>query len=500
MPYDNYHVVIVRPESAFEKDSIRRKLLPKSKGGKGGVIINLGRPRGKDTMEAHSYWFPRQLYTIAEVKAWLKEYGVEDYQKIEPASGKDSLPSIDDLSLNALDFETRNVCINAKLNDVEAVDEGDRVRFPKVPIAAEGIFTTPDGKSKGFRSADEVRKMVPFCNGLRVVVNHPDPTTVGVTAANLADENFPVIGYTENAFGDEKAGLARANADIVVLKQDRAGNDQTRLIEQMKNGQLKCLSIGYFYAHQDQVGEALGENYDHLELDVNPYHLALLDGFEPQCAPPICGIGCNTKDKVGCNCAGCSHSHPTQEEVTDLGNDDKKTPESNAPSVKEMNLATIAGLNAEVKALVDAKAAAEKKVTDLETAALALNKKVKDGDEAIAKIEKMKAEERQAKLARLKESYGEETFKAIFPEDQLAGVSDAEIDRSLALVDTLGSEDAAPADAPAPPMAHSSKELKVPAGKTAPAPGANAEDDIPATQKLYKPLSFKPITADSPHQ
>jgi len=434
-----------------------------------GVAIVYGHIKGGKDWTIQALRFMKDTFTLAEAKAWVTAH---------PDIGKNDTEPVGEAC-----------SLNATLNGITAVDEGDRVRFPQVPIAAEGIFTTPDGKSKGFRSADEVRKMVPFCNGLRVVVNHPDPTTVGVTAANLADENYPVIGYTENAFADEKAGLARANADIVVFKEDRAGNDQTRLIEQMKNGQLKCLSIGYFYAHQPVDA---GANYDHLELDVNPYHLALLDGFEPQCAPPICGIGCNTKDKAGCNCAGCSHSHP-EEEIDLKDKDGKEIPESNAPSVKEMNLATIAGLNAEVKALVDAKAAAEKKVADLETAALALNKKVKDGDEAIAKIEKIKAEERQAKLAKLKESYGEETFKAIFPEDQLAIVSDAEIDRSLALVDTLGSEAGAPADAPAPPAARSSKELKVPAGKTAPPAGANAADEIPATQKLFKPLAYKPI-------
>ena len=86
MPYPNEHAARVRDPDDFQDGTFRRKRLPKSKGGKGGVSIIIGKLKGKTAMIVQAYRFPKDLYTVAEAKAWLKENNVK-YILFEPASG-----------------------------------------------------------------------------------------------------------------------------------------------------------------------------------------------------------------------------------------------------------------------------------------------------------------------------------------------------------------------------------------------------------------------------
>jgi len=85
MPYPNFHAARVRPPSDFEPDSFRFVKLPKSKDGKGGVLMLVGRLKNQTTTTAQTYRFPRELYTVAEAKQWLKDNDVK-YISFEPAS------------------------------------------------------------------------------------------------------------------------------------------------------------------------------------------------------------------------------------------------------------------------------------------------------------------------------------------------------------------------------------------------------------------------------
>lgn len=89
MPYENEHSARVRNPEDFEKDSFRRIKLPKSKGGKGGVSVIIGKLKGKDTTTAQAYRFPKDLYTVSEAKKWLKENNIK-YISFEPAKGTNS--------------------------------------------------------------------------------------------------------------------------------------------------------------------------------------------------------------------------------------------------------------------------------------------------------------------------------------------------------------------------------------------------------------------------
>jgi hypothetical protein len=86
-PYPNQHSCRVRPTDDFQKGSFKVKTLPKSEGGKGGVQMIIGRPKGKTTTTAQAYHFPAGLYTAAEAKAWLKANDVT-CSEFEAATGK----------------------------------------------------------------------------------------------------------------------------------------------------------------------------------------------------------------------------------------------------------------------------------------------------------------------------------------------------------------------------------------------------------------------------
>ena len=103
--------------------------------------------------------------------------------------------------------------------------------------------------------------MIPFSNSLRIVIRHPPPTVTGAATINLKSEDYPVIGWTVNAHLTELQGIARINADLAILKEDRAGNDRTRLIEQMKKAQVRELSVGYFYNPVPAQGNNDGREY-----------------------------------------------------------------------------------------------------------------------------------------------------------------------------------------------------------------------------------------------
>ena len=84
MPYPNEHSARVRDPGDFIDSSFRSKELPKSKGGKGGVRVIMGKLKAGGSMIVQAYRFPADRYTVAEAKQWLKNNDVK-YISFEPA-------------------------------------------------------------------------------------------------------------------------------------------------------------------------------------------------------------------------------------------------------------------------------------------------------------------------------------------------------------------------------------------------------------------------------
>jgi hypothetical protein len=358
----------------------------------------------------------------------------------------------------------------AKADATTYADHGDYVSF-QTSFAAEGIFTAGDGDD-GYRSPDKVKKMAPFCNGMRVVINHPDVAPEALTCADLNDKKFPVIGWTSDARAIKSGGYWKV-VGLTNIYKNRNGINAAKVIAKLRTGDMGDVSIGYFFARVPKKGTVDGRKYGHLEVDVNPYHLAILDGPEPACPQPICGVGCASKQV------------PLKEDEDMEGNKNDtsgKTPQEHAPA--STTAPECAGCKAhaenQAKTVVAETEALRKRVVELEKTVNDQAPKIKEGEEAKAKIEAIKVAERKARVDKLKELMDEEQFKELFPEDA-KDTSDAEIARFLKVLETRDAEpeatppEAEPETAAAKPAADPA--LKAPAGKTVPAsPGKNEDD------------------------
>ena len=140
-------------------------------------------------------------------------------------------------------------------NGAAAEDHGDHVIVP-AKIAAEGIYEvtpTPEQAAagvkmaRGYRNPEETRKMIHYCNGLRLVERHPPGPGEKFIGANFKDKQFPVFGVTMNAREARTKGPkgeVRIEADVRIDKQDRAGNNREAMINGIRAGEIPGVSIG----------------------------------------------------------------------------------------------------------------------------------------------------------------------------------------------------------------------------------------------------------------
>lgn len=465
-PFANFHAARIQDPDQYDEFANVDNSNDNFKDLPDGIEVILGIKGGESEVQA--YRFAKDKFTVEEAKAWLKKNKVK-YILFEPAREEGE---------NSTGAEA------SKADAATFVDHGDYASFYTI-FASEGIFVSGDGEP-GWRSPEEVRKMVPLCNGMRVVVNHPSVDAAALTCTDLNDEKHPVIGWTSDAKPVKTAGIQKVGGWTNIWKK-RNGVDAAPVIAKLKSEELGDVSIGYFFARVPQEGTANGQKYGHLEQDVNPYHLAILDGFEPACPQPICGVGC------------ASRQIPLTEDEDMEGNKNDKggtTPQDNhAPASTPPTECVNCKAHAEnqAKTLAAENQSLKTKVQELEKAAEGLNAKVKEGDEAKAKLNDIKAVERKAKLDQLQKLLGEEKFKANFPEDA-KGISDEEIARTIKLLENAVDEEEAdaseappetqPETAAAKPAANSA--LKAPAGKTVPAsPGKNEDDGF--LPPMYEP-------------
>ena len=82
MPYPNEHAARVRDPGDFRPDSFRNKAI-----GSEGVRIIMGKLKGESKMIVQAYRFPKDKFTVAQAKKWLKDNDVK-YISFEPASDK----------------------------------------------------------------------------------------------------------------------------------------------------------------------------------------------------------------------------------------------------------------------------------------------------------------------------------------------------------------------------------------------------------------------------
>lgn len=94
MPYPSEHAARVRDPGDFQANSFRRKALP------GGPDVILGKLKGEDAMTVQAYRFPKDRYTEAQARKWLKEHDVEPIE-FEPAVEEEKSLDQDELKVGA---------------------------------------------------------------------------------------------------------------------------------------------------------------------------------------------------------------------------------------------------------------------------------------------------------------------------------------------------------------------------------------------------------------
>lgn len=402
-----------------------------------GVSIVLGIKGGKST--AQSLRFSKDKYDKAKAQAWLKAH---------PSVGKAGTV-------------TGSASLTASINGALGVDGVDHVTFPCV-IAAEGIYSLGDTDEDGYRDAEETRKMIPFCNGLRVMEKHPTDLHQFI-GADFKDDDFPVFGVTGNAQESPtrgKNGEVRVATDLRIDKVDRAGNDRTPMINGMKDGSIKEISIQYFFTRVDESGEFAGQHYDFRETDVNPYGLGIMtDGWKAKCGPDTCSIGSSGSEEQ----EGDAEMADKPESPPEEGGKDT-TLNMNAEikaAIADMCSDTIAEINGGVGKM-------KARVGELEKLNEELEAKLKEGEGVAEELEKYKAVEAKAEAEKLegavkamKERIGEELFNERYPAEVETTYDQYEADWKL-LESAAPSAEAPPEDAPADPE-----------------PGQNAEEPVP---------------------
>lgn len=187
MPYLNFHAARVRDPGDFKPGSFRNKTLPKSEGGKGGVQMIMGRLKGKTTMTVQAYRFPKDKYTPAEAKAWLKDNDVK-FISFEPAK---EAPAEADLVVEAIPEATAEDLAALHLEEGDWRPE-EWKDTPMVPWNAKS-FADVEMATSAKEATDQVHCLTyQFGELARNILNdaNPDLTSADKLAGlrSLADE------------------------------------------------------------------------------------------------------------------------------------------------------------------------------------------------------------------------------------------------------------------------------------------------------------------------
>jgi len=161
---------------------------------------------------------------------------------------------------------------------------GATTTFHDVVIASEMVQPYSDGYA--LKDRDELQAYAPYVEGRWVTLgSHPDTAIIS--------DRMQVHGRTNNvrytkSLKDETKRPKRAGvvADITVFNEKAPKN----LLEDMKNGVRRDVSIGFFFHKDETPGEFNGAAYDYVQR--NMFHDHLAAALERgRCPSPYCGLG-----------------------------------------------------------------------------------------------------------------------------------------------------------------------------------------------------------------
>lgn len=208
---------------------------------------------------------------------WEKEYKIENgkWVKVDSKADKrnDYVNFVDQQFVR--DFSPFSI-------DSEIIDETNKYVTFNVQLTHHGIM------NGGYQSEDETKALIPFSNGLPIIIDHPDFSIDDFRSIVIMDRRT-VKGFT--------AEMEEANVknNLVVKGVGHIFEQFDEVINNIKNKKFINSSMGSYLLPISQDGNFNGEKYNHLRTNIMPFHNALLTKARPACAPPFCGVNLNEK-------------------------------------------------------------------------------------------------------------------------------------------------------------------------------------------------------------
>jgi hypothetical protein len=162
---------------------------------------------------------------------------------------------------------------------------GEKYLVAPVVAVAEGVL------NGGFLPFEEIALSAPGWNGVPVTVNHPEDENGDFVPANLPNvlEAYQIGRFLNaKAEGDGRklAGelwIHLASVKWMTENVDGRGDLAKKAVEMIKDGDPLEVSTGYWHGVQEEAGEFEGQQFDEVQVDLLPDHLAVLPESEGAC-------------------------------------------------------------------------------------------------------------------------------------------------------------------------------------------------------------------------
>lgn len=200
--------------------------------------------------------------------------------------------------------------------------------FTVVPVIAlvEGVLQAANSPQPELVKAEEFEPQA--WNGRPVTFNHPDIAGT-LVSASVSPELFEqvAVGTIFNAEVLEGKKL-RVEAWIQNDKVEDQGDLAVQAFERIKNNETVEISTGYFADSIPTKGKFNGEEFDAVQRNIKPDHLAILTGEAIGACSIEDGCGAPRVNEAGINECECQTGEDMPETITDqakhLPDEDKK--------------------------------------------------------------------------------------------------------------------------------------------------------------------------------
>lgn len=154
-----------------------------------------------------------------------------------------------------------------------------------VVAVSEGVL------NGGFLPFQEIQKSAPGWNGTPVTVNHPEDGDGNFLPASAPEvlEEYQIGRFLNVEANDDGAKLdGEVWIDLVQVKWlvengDELGDEAKQTVEMLRDGDPLEVSTGYWHGVVQESGEFEGHEFDAVQVELLPDHLAVLPNAEGAC-------------------------------------------------------------------------------------------------------------------------------------------------------------------------------------------------------------------------